>query len=191
VPPADTRSSAHFLEQATFGPTPADVALVESIGKAAWLDQQFQQPETPIADNSDGNIIRNQLFLNMANAPDQLRQRMIFALSQIIVVSANKTGSGAELAPWIRLLSRHAFGNYRALLRDVTVSPTMGKYLDLVFSRVATATSSPNENYARELMQLFSIGVWDLNQDGTLKRDAAGLPIPSYTQDTIKEVARA
>jgi hypothetical protein len=67
----------------------------------------------------------------------------------------------------------------------------MGKYLDMVFSRVATATSSPNENYARELMQLFSIGVWDLNQDGTLKRDAAGLPIPSYSQDTIKEVARA
>ena len=70
------------------------------------------------------------LLLNMANGQDQLRQRMIFALSQIIVVSANKNGSGNELAPWVRLLSRNAFGNYRTLLREVTLSPTMGKYLD-------------------------------------------------------------
>jgi uncharacterized protein (DUF1800 family) len=67
----------------------------------------------------------------MANGEDQLRQRMVFALSQIIVVSANKNNSGSELAPWVRLLSRNAFGNFRTLLRDVTLSPTMGKYLDM------------------------------------------------------------
>ena len=98
---------------------------------------------------------------------------MMFALSQIIVVSANKNGSGEELTPWVRLLSRNAFGNYRTLMREVTLSPTMGKYLDLAYSRKASTTSSPNENYPRELMQLFTIGLWELNMDGTLKLDAA------------------
>jgi uncharacterized protein (DUF1800 family) len=187
----DIRTAAHFLEQATFGPSPADVALVESVGRDAWLQQQFAMPETAIPDALDGNQVRNQLFLNMANGSDQLRQRMMFALSQIIVVSSNKTGSGEELTPWIRLLSRNAFGNYHTLLRDVTLSPTMGKYLDMAYSRRATSTSSPNENYARELLQLFSIGLWELNQDGTLRRDSLNQPIPSYTQATIAEFARA
>jgi Protein of unknown function (DUF1800) len=188
---ADARPAAHLLEQATFGPSAADVAFVEANGFGAWLQQQFQTAESLIPDGLDGGGVRNQLFLNMANGSDQLRQRMMFALSQIIVVSANKTGSGAELTSWVRLLSRNAFGNYRTLLREATVSPTMGKYLDLAYSRRATSTSSPNENYARELLQLFSIGVWDLNQDGTLKLDSAGQPIPSYSQNTIKEFARA
>ena len=192
VPAADTRTAAHFLEQATFGPTAADVALVESIGVYPWILQQFALPESPIPDaTNDGNIPRNALFLNMANAPDQLRQRMIFALSQLIVVSANKTSSGQELVPWIRLLSRNAFGNYRTLLREVTVSPTMGKYLDMAYSRKAGRNSSPNENYPRELMQLFTIGLWDLNPNGTLKLDPQGQPIPSYSQETIQQMARA
>ncbi len=117
VPPtaAEPRPAAHFLDQATFGPTAADVTAIESAGTAAWLQQQFALPESPMPDGLDTNGVRNQLFLNMANGPDQLRQRMIFALSQIIVVSANKTGTGQELIPWIRLLSRNAFGNYRTL----------------------------------------------------------------------------
>jgi Protein of unknown function (DUF1800) len=188
---SEPRPAAHFLEQATFGPTVAEVAFVEANGAGAWLQQQFEMAETPLPDGLDGNGVRHQLFLNMANGSDQLRQRMMFALSQIIVVSANKTGSGDELTPWVRLLSRNAFGNYRTLLREVTVSPTMGKYLDMAYSRRASSTSSPNENYPRELLQLFSIGLWELNQDGTLRRDAAGQPIPSYTQDHIREFARA
>ena len=114
----------------------------------------------------------------MATGPDQLRQRVMFALSQIVVVSANKVTTGEELTPWMRLLSRNAFGNYRTLLREVSLSPTMGKYLDNVFNRKATATASPNENYARELLQLFSIGIWDLNNDGSQKLDGGGQPIP-------------
>jgi uncharacterized protein (DUF1800 family) len=183
--------AAHFLEQATFGPTAVDVAAVQALGIQGWLDQQFQAAESPVADGLDGTQLRNRVFLNMATGQDQLRQRAIFALSQIIVISANKTGSGPELTPWIRLLSRNAFGNFRTLLRDVTLSPTMGKYLDLVYSRRATSTSAPNENYPRELLQLFSIGLWELNMDGTLKRDAAGQPIPTYTQETIQNFARA
>ncbi|MET0214683.1 MAG: DUF1800 family protein, partial [Vicinamibacterales bacterium] len=101
TPSAVANSAAQFLELATFGPTAADVATVQTGGKTAWLDYQFALPETPLADGLNTDGVRNQLFLNMANAPDQLRQRMIFALSQFIVVSANKTGSGEELTPWV------------------------------------------------------------------------------------------
>lgn len=187
----DPSTAVHFLEQATFGPTALDVASVQAIGPAAWIQQQLAMPESPIPDGLDGNAVRAQVYLNMANGPDQLRQRAIFALSQTIVVSANKVGNGAELTPWMRLLSRNAFGNFRTLLRDVSMSPTMGKYLDNVFNRKATATASPNENYARELLQLFSIGVWELNNDGSQKLDGAGNPIPSYGQPTIAAFARA
>ena len=112
-------------------------------------------------------------------------------MSQTIVVSANKVTTGDELTPWVRLLSRNAFGNFRTLLRKVSLSPTMGKYLDNVFNRKATTTTSPNENYARELLQLFSIGTWDLNNDGSQKLDGGGQPIPSYSQATIANFARA
>ena len=183
--------AAHFLEQATFGPTPQDVAAVQAVGFDQWLNQQFLLPESPMLDGLSVNDVRNQLFLSMANGQDQLRQRAMFALSQTIVVSATKNGSGEELIPWVRLLSRNAFGNYRTLLEEVTLSPTMGKYLDLAYSRKASSTSSPNENYPRELMQLFTIGLWEMNQDGSLKRDAQNQPIPTYTQNTIKDVARA
>lgn len=194
------QAAAHFLEQATFGPTAADVDLVVSAGYDQWLNDQFAMPESPMPDDPDVSDVRNQLFLNMANGPDQLRQRMVFALSQIIVVSANKNNRGTELAPWVRLLSRNAFGNFRTLLRDVTLSPTMGKYLDMTFSRCArntvtcpngSTTSVPNENYARELLQLFTLGLWELNQNGTVKLSPAGQPVPTYTQATLVEYARA
>lgn len=187
----DASTAVHFLEQATFGPTALEVANVQAIGPAAWIQQQLAMPESPIPDGLDGNAVRAQVYLNMANGPDQLRQRAIFALSQTIVVSANKVGDGAALTPWMRLLSRNAFGNFRTLLQEVSLSPTMGKYLDNVFNRKATATTSANENYARELLQLFSIGTWELNNDGSQKLDGAGNPIPAYSQATIAEFAKA
>lgn len=187
----DASTAVHFLEQATFGPTALEVANVQAIGPAAWIQQQLALPESPIPDGLDGNAVRAQVYLNMANGPDQLRQRAIFALSQTIVVSANKVGDGAALTPWMRLLSRNAFGNFRTMLQEVSLSPTMGKYLDNVFNRKATATTSANENYARELLQLFSIGTWELNNDGSQKLDGAGNPIPAYSQATIAAFARA
>jgi len=187
----DASTAVHFLEQATFGPTALEVANVQAIGPAAWIQQQLAMPESPIPDGLDGNAVRAQVYLNMANGPDQLRQRAIFALSQTVVVSANKVGDGAALTPWMRLLSRNAFGNFRTMLQEVSLSPTMGKYLDNVFNRKATATTSANENYARELLQLFSIGTWELNNDGSQKLDGAGNPIPAYSQATIAEFAKA
>jgi hypothetical protein len=157
------KGAAHLLEQSTFGPTAADVDLILSSGYDQWLNNQFALAESPMPDDPDVSDIRNQLFQNMATGQDQLRQRMIFALSQIFVVSANKNGSGNELAPWVRLLSRNAFGNFRTLLREATISPTMGKYLDMVVSRCTrntttcpngSTTTVPNENYAREVLQL-------------------------------------
>ena len=189
--PVDYQNAVRLLEQATFGPTPAGIAAVQPVGRDYWLAQQANLPASPIDDVATTNEVMSQVFLNMYNGQDQLRQRMIFALSQILVVSANKNIYGPELAPWVRLLSKHAFGNYRSLLRDASLSPQMGKYLDLANSVKSTASTSPNENYARELMQLFTIGLVELNQDGSVKLDGQGQPIPTYDQHSLREVARA
>ena len=191
VSPVNKLSAVRFLEQATFGPTPADIALVQQEGFEYWMAQQANLPASTLPDGRDISPLLSQQFLNMYSGQDQLRQRMVFALSQIIVISSNKNIYGEELVPYVRLLSKHALGNYRDLLRDITLSPSMGKYLDMANSVKATASTSPNENYARELMQLFSIGLKQLNQDGTEKVNGQGQPIATYDQNTLREVARA
>lgn len=182
-----TVAAARLLERATFGPTPASIAAVRSLGAQGWLNQQFGLPASPLPATQDMNVLRNGWYLNMANAPDQLRQRMVFALSQLFVVSADKNNNANEMTPWLATLNKHAFGNFGALLREMTLNPSMGKYLDLGNSR----TPAPNENYAREVMQLFTIGPVLLNQDGSVQRDRYGEPIPAYQQDTIANMARA
>jgi uncharacterized protein (DUF1800 family) len=192
--PAQTAlSDARFLEQATFGPSPQSLAHLKQIGINAWLDEQFSMPETPIAAPADNSMdaLRQWMLYNYSASPDQLRQKVAYALSQIIVTSANKLIYADEILPWLQVLSRNAFGNYRQLLREVTLSPSMGKYLDLARSTRPIAGSGANENYPRELMQLFSIGLWQLNQDGSQALDANGNPIPAYDQQTVRQVALA
>jgi uncharacterized protein (DUF1800 family) len=189
--PATVDVARRFLRQATFGPTSADMAFVQAHGIDYWLTQQFKMPASPIPDGLDINALRAHMFTLMATGPDQLRQRVAFALSQLLVVSANKNTNGDEIIPWLRLLSTHAFGNYRALLREATVSPSMGKFLDLANSVGGAANIAPNENYPRELLQLFSLGIWKLKHNGTLELDAQGQPIPTYNQATLQAVARA
>ena len=189
--PISQADAIRFLEQASFGPTPDSIAAVQAVGREYWMAEQANLPVGTIDDNLDINQLFSRVFLDMHSAPDQLRQRMVFALSQTLVVSSNKNIYGNELIPWVRLLAKHAFGNYRSLLRDMSLNPAMGKYLDLANSMKATANTSPNENYARELMQLFTIGLNQLNQDGSLKLDAQGQAIPTYDQNTLREVARA
>src|SRR5205814_3915652 len=116
-------------------------------------------------------------FGNALGGADQLRQRVIFALSEIIVVAVNKNTNGNEIVPWLSLLSRNAFGNYRTLLREITLDASMGKYLDLANSGVGGG--APNENYPREVMQLFSIGLNMLNPDGSIQLNAQNQPIPT------------
>jgi uncharacterized protein (DUF1800 family) len=191
VSPTTAAVAQRLLHQATFGPSPADMADVQAKGVDYWLTEQFQKPASAIPDGLDINALRAHLFTNMATGNDQLRQRVMFALSQILVISANKNVNGNEIIPWLRLLSRHAFGNYRSLLRDLTVSPAMGKFLDLANSVGGQANISANENYPRELLQLFSVGIWKLNNDGTLFLDGSNNPVPAYTPATLSAVSRA
>jgi uncharacterized protein (DUF1800 family) len=188
--PVDQQTAARFLGQASFGATTSQMASVQADGIGRWLNAQFKAPESTIPDGLDINALRGHVFANMAGGNDQLRQRVAFALGQIMVVSANKNTNGYEMTPWVRLLSKHAFGNYRTLLREVTIDPSMGKFLDLANSIGGAANIAPNENYPRELLQLFSIGIYKLNQNGTFK-SVNGIYEPSYDQTTIREVARA
>lgn len=194
TPPSAARLAAgRFLEQSSFGPTPSSLLEVQQIGVTAYLDQQFALPETPIPTPSVNSMgaLRQWALHQYTTAPDQLRQRVAYALSQILVTSGNKLVYPNEMLPWLRLLSQHAFGNYRELLRDVTISPAMGKFLDLANSRKPGVAGGANENYPRELLQLFSIGLWLLNPDGSQVLDAAGQPIPAYTQETVSQIALA
>lgn len=182
-----------FLDQATFGATPQLMAHVRQIGIPAFIDEQFLLPESswPSLSTAQRSDAVDAFFNNALSGQDQLRQRVIFALSEVIVVAMNKNTNGNELVPWLQLLSRNAFGNYRTLLREITLDASMGKYLDLANSAKPGVSGGANENYAREVMQLFSIGLWKLNQDGSQQLDAQGNPIPTYTQTDVKQMALA
>lgn len=181
-----------FLEQASYGPTPASLAHVKQIGQAAYLDEQFALPESawpaPSSATTTAQAV-DALFANALNGQDQLRQRVIGALSEIFVESLQKNTNGNEVTPWLQLLSRNAFGNYRTLLKEITLDASMGKFLDLVNSGVGGGAA--NENFPREVMQLFSLGLNLLNQDGSLQTDSAGQPIPTYTQADVRVLAKA
>ncbi|MBI1748410.1 MAG: DUF1800 domain-containing protein [Acidobacteria bacterium] len=198
-----------FLEQATFGPTPELLMHVQEVGFEAFLDEQFSMPITDypaleeiwppqpppdctgtcIRDNYTMYPLQKIFYQNALTAPDQLRQRVFFALDQILVTSAQNPNLRlpSRMTYYLRTLMEGAFGNFSDLLYNVTLNPSMGRYLDMVDSRRA----NPNENYAREILQLFSVGLSELNPDGTLKLDQAGNPIPTYDQDTIVAFARA
>ena len=189
-----TLSAARWLEQAAFGPTPAALARVALIGVGGWLNEQLAMPETaitlPPSGGTSNSLVQAQYLHRLAAAPDQLRQRMAYALGQILVVSMDKNGYPNEIVPHLQLLSRHAFGNYRALLGELATSPQMGKYLDIANSNKPTAGSGANENFARELLQLFSIGLVQLNPDGTpLLRN--GATVPTLDTTTVQQLALA
>jgi len=145
------------------------------------------------AKNDRWNEYINVWWRNTIAAEDQLRQRTAFALSQIFVVSATD-GLGDEqpgLANYYDILTRHAFGNYRELLEEITLNPIMGEYLSMKGNHKPDAGLNlrPDENYARELLQLFSIGLSMLNDDGSAINDAEGVPLPTYDQDTVEAFA--
>ena len=181
-------AAARLLEQATFGPTAAEITRARQLGAATWIDGQLAMPATVFPEGGESpEPVREAWFSAMGNAPDQLRQRMVFALSQILVVSTQKNAAGSELSPWLQTLSRNAFGQYGTLLREMALNPAMGKYLALGHSRAPT----PNEDFAREVLQLFSIGLVELNLDGSPRLDAQGKTIATYDQARIAEFARA
>jgi uncharacterized protein (DUF1800 family) len=182
---------ARFLEQATFGPTPQSMVRVRELGFEAWLDEQLAKPESPWPATTNRDHVINAFFGNALNGDDQLRQRVIYALSEIIVISRNKNTNANELVPWLQILSRNAFGNYRTLLGEITLDAGMGHYLDMVNSARPGLAGGANENYPREVMQLFTMGVHELNADGSAKLGADGKPIPTYTQEDVRQLALA
>lgn len=184
-------AAARFLEQASWGPSAESIAHLQDVGFEAWLSEQFAAPPTLYkASNSAADNLTDQqseFFVHAIAGPDQLRQRVAFALGQILVVSGLKTGQGRQMVPYQNMLLNDAFGTYANLLREVTLSPTMGVYLDMVNDDKGdpALNTSPNENYAREMMQLFSIGTVGLNPDGSATGRA------TYDQTTITNMARA
>jgi len=205
--------AVRLLEQATFGPNDDLVAHVLAVGSQAFLDEQFAAPASAYPalpyvpagqqasfcptdpDPQCGRdyyslfLLQNSFFQQALSANDQLRQRVAFALSQILVTSGLDVNLAYGMGGYQQLFRDNAFGNYEIILTRVTLSPVMGDYLNMVNNDKPSATVQPNENYARELLQLFSIGVWMLNADGTQMRDASGAPVPSYDQDTIEGFA--
>ena len=188
--------AAHFLDQAAFGPDFATLDHVETVGLDRYLNEQFAAPISPYpnpATTGPGlNQVQARFFTNAVHGQDQLRQRVAFALGQIFVVSAIEENTPTQLVPYLELLQKDAFANFRTLMKDVTLSPTMGEYLDVRNNDKADPTrdTRANENYARELMQLFTIGLSELNLDGTPKLDANGNPIPTYDQTAIQNFAK-
>jgi hypothetical protein len=195
IPNAQVSAAAarRFLEQAAFGPTPAEALHVQQVGLQGWLNEQFAMPVVSSYASAANQGGFPQLFLaNSVTNPDQLRQRVAFALSQIFVTSANKLIWGPAVALYQQMLLTDAFVNYRQLLGDVTLSPGMGQYLDMANNGKANPALNvvANENYAREVLQLFSLGTKALNPDGTTQYDANNVPVATYTQATIGEFAR-
>ena len=221
--PAIMRSQAsRFLMQAAFGPTLEDIHRVQTLGYADWITEQMAKPPTlhstyiqgiyedMLGQRSQSNFNRggeieapflfgNNMMTAFARASiqgeDQLRQRVAFALSQILVTSrrdANLESRCIGMADYYDVLVRQAFGNYHDLLMEVTLHPVMGRYLSHVGNQKADPSINryPDENYAREIMQLFTIGLWELNPDGTQKLNGQGQPIPTYTNAEITQLAR-
>ena len=160
--------------QASFGPTDADIARVQALGTGSWIDEQFALPPVahltyvqanydPLLFGANFNFMQDAFWQQAIVAPDQLRQRVKFALSQIVVVSAESgtiASAANGLANYVDLLGQHAFGNYRNLLEAVATSPMMGLYLSHLRNQKADPVTGrvPDENFAREVMQLFSSG---------------------------------
>lgn len=221
--PASETDTVRFLEQASWGPTPAEITRVKAMGFMAYLNEQFNLAPTnaakgsnypdlsfPLDDNtqqcpttnpSDPNYnqgvclrdnytmypVQRTFFSAGLYGNDQLRQRVAFALHQILVVSAfSEVNRPSWMTVYLQALDRNAFGRYQTLLNEITLTPAMGEYLDM---RLSTRTN-PNENFAREVLQLFSLGTDVLNPDGTPQRDAQGNTIPTYSQTDVNEFTR-
>ena len=219
--PVNDTAAARLLLQATFGPTRRDILNVRRMGISAWIDDQInQQPPTlhrdyieeifrdfdgprtqvtysfnAMSDFVNGENVQTAFARAAVSGTDQLRQRVAFALSQILVISrqdGNLQNRPRGLSSYYDNFVTNAFGSYYDILRNVTFHPCMGRYLSHLGNQPPDPSINryPDENYAREVMQLFSIGLWELNPDGTRKRDGSGEPIPTYSNEEITHLAR-
>jgi uncharacterized protein (DUF1800 family) len=209
--PQSRAEAARFLTQATFGPTEADIQRVMAVGYAAWIDEQLARPASSHraywdaadaaikAAKPDSGAGQDQVLESFWKAAiageDQLRQRMAYALSQIFVISMQDGGvaeSPRAVAAWLDMLAGTGLGNYRDLLEAVSRHPLMGRYLSHLRNQKADPKTGrvPDENYAREVMQLFSIGLVELNSDGTARAGGDGQPLATYGPADIAGLAK-
>jgi len=202
------QAASRLLAQATFGATMAEIDNVAAIGNAAWIDAQMAKPQTKHlpaivaylntlpSDQQRGQAAFNwSMWKTFTSADDQLRQRVAYSLSQLLVISLSSNLSfqfPRGPGNYLDMLGERAFGNYRDILESVTYSPMMGIYLSSRGNQKENAATGavPDENYAREVMQLFTIGLYQLNLDGTWKLDANGLPIDTYSNADITGLAK-
>jgi uncharacterized protein (DUF1800 family) len=197
------QSAARLLDQATFGPTLADIQTVQNEGLPTYLNAQFATPATLEPDITAvpptlcaTNTIpcqQAEWWQAAITGPDQLRQRVALALSAMFVVSTNSVNA-RSVTTYQNTLANDAFGNFLTIMHDVTLSPAMGAYLNMLNSaKPGTVNGVPqiaNENYSREIMQLFTMGLDLLNPDGTLQLDGSGNPIPAYTEAQVQAFAK-
>jgi uncharacterized protein (DUF1800 family) len=212
VPPSayplpDANDAARFLNQVSFGANNAEMAKARQFGYSAILEDQFYMPGAsheayinaisatlPAGQSLSDSYVMHTFWRQAATGQDQLRRRVAFALSQIFVISlqdANLQNYRRGVASYMDMLTRNAFGNYRQLLQDVTLHPMMGLYLSHLRNRKEDPALNrvPDQNYAREVMQLFSIGLYELNPDGTLTL-VNGQPVETYDSDDIVGLSR-
>lgn len=201
APPPITKAEAWgLLTEASFGPTDAAAQRVITLGYSGWIDDQIATAATlhlpyvqsrPSPQNQADRL--DAWFQATLRGNDQLRQRVAYALSQIMVVSdiGALGGEPLALAYYYDILVRNAFGNYRQLMEEVTLSPAMGVYLSMLGNQKPNVALNirPDENYARELMQLFTVGRVMLNADGSVQVDGSGVPLPTYDQAIIEGFA--
>ncbi len=204
VEPITDAEAARFLLQAQLSASPAEIKAVQEKGYSAWLDEQMSTPistsgwdmvagyRIPYNNRFDGSPADFMAWRQLITAPDGLRKRLALAWSEILVVSTSGIGGESPafaMAAYWDLLNQHVFGNYRQLLQAITLNPAMGMYLNTRGNQKEdTATGRrPDENYAREVLQLFSIGLYQLNQDGTL---AGATPTETYGMSDVSELAR-
>jgi uncharacterized protein (DUF1800 family) len=188
-----TTAAARFLEQSTWGPTQASIAHVQAIGFQAFLNEQFSAAVStyPAPASTDSlSVVQQRFFANSVNGQDQLRQRVSAALSEMFVISGVSISDPTAFVLWNNMMQNDAFGNHATLIKDVTLSPAMGSYLNMA-NNDGCSSCRPNENYGREVLQLFTLGLEELNPDGTQQLDGSGNPIPSYTQANVTAFAAA
>lgn len=196
-------AASRFLDQATFGATPASIRQVQLVGFDQFLANEFAAtsstyPDPPDADpgTNSPSPYQQRFLTNALTGADQLRQRTAFALQKIWVVSWIVVNTDEGYLSYLRMHQQHPFTNYRQIMENVTKNPAMGQYQDIANNAGVNISGRPaaiscNENYGRELMQLFTIGVWQLNPDGSLILDGNGNPIPNYDQPIVEANACA
>jgi len=199
---ASVSTAARLLDQGTFGPTLAQIGAVQQSGVDGWITNQFKTPDTPLpnipaplpavclAANTPTVCEESEWWQTALTGNDQLRQRVALALSEIFVISSNSVNA-TSITYYHNTLAQDAFTNFATIMNDVSLSPGMGAYLNMLNSAKAPTGKIANENYPRELMQLFTIGLNQLNQDGSLQLEVNGNPIPTYTEAQVEAFARA